>query len=68
MCDLDQNIQHDQNNFHLNQNKGKEDFVLKLFIEEGWDKSYWIVLIGVGMMIILWLLDYLKLMNLFLIK
>ena len=68
MCDLDQNIQHDQNNFHLNQNKDKDDFVLKLFIEEGWDKSYWIVLIGVGMMIILWLLDYLKLMNLFLIK
>ena len=36
--------------------------------EEGWDKSYWILLIGVGMMIILWLLDYLKLMNLLSIK
>ena len=36
--------------------------------EEGWDKSYWILLMGIGMMIILWLLDYLKLMNLFLIK
>ena len=34
--------------------------------EEGWNKSYWVVLIGIGMMIILWLLDYLKLMNLFL--
>ena len=34
--------------------------------EKGWDKSYWIVLMGVGIMIILWLLDYLKLMKLFL--
>ena len=36
--------------------------------EKGWDKSYWILLIGIGIMTILWLLDYLKLMSLFSIK
>ena len=33
--------------------------------EEGWDKSYWILLIGVGIMIILFLIDFMKFMKLF---